>query len=108
MIDDTDTAAARVDIIDRLDSLEHRLATLDPAQQRREVHSLKGVARAFGFEAVAILAHALESEIDGFGRAAVVTAYLDAMHAAADLPPGPDAASAERLLATVRARLTPA
>lgn len=105
---DDDVAAARQEIADRLDALELNLRRLPAREIAQTVHSLKGLAAAFEFKTVAALAHALESEVGGFGRAAMITSYLDCMHDALALGTGEHPGALDKLLASVGARLTAA
>lgn len=108
MIEAEERSLARQELSERLYLMEARLSLTPRADFLRQVHSLKGVARAYGFEGVAALAHALEDEINAFANAAAITLFLDRMHDALDLPEHPHPALIEPLFATIRARLTAA
>ncbi len=108
MFDEEERSLARQELTERLYLIESRLRGMPMGEITRQVHSLKGVARTFGFEGVAALAHALEDEIRDAAGAVVVTLYLDRMHDALDLPEHPHPALIEPLFATIRARLAAA
>jgi chemotaxis protein histidine kinase CheA len=103
MIDRETLLEVQDDLCLRVQQIEIRLPRLSRAALLTEVHSIKGVARAYGLTAMATLAHHLESAIAGEAAAALVTTYLDRMVDA--LGCNDDPQTIDTLLASVNVRL---
>ncbi len=103
MIDREELLEVRDDLCLRVQSIELNLPRLSRAALLREVHSIKGVARAYGLNAMATLAHHLEAAIAGEAGGALVTTYLDRMVDA--LGCNDDPVTINTLLASVNVRL---
>lgn len=98
-------AEAREVLGDRLDDLEADLRRLSAQDLAQHIHSIKGLASAYGFKVVAGIAHALESSLAQNGPQTPVLAYLDRMHEALSSSRPDDPALLQGLLETVRVRM---
>jgi chemotaxis protein histidine kinase CheA len=105
MIDETDLAEARQALTDQLLDLERRLMGLSNRQLMQGLHSLKGLAQAYGLRVVAGVLHEVESEAGRNAPQAVLIAYLDRAHDALEADVQDDPAYLDQLLATAKARI---
>lgn len=99
---------ARTIFADRLEDIELGLDRMDLRVLRQEIHSLKGLAAAYGLSVVAGLAHALEQALTGGDGPDVfqvpVIAYLDRMGEALESPDPADPQLLAALLAAIGGR----
>jgi HPt (histidine-containing phosphotransfer) domain-containing protein len=103
-----DLQEARQCLTDRVADLEQSIYHLSPRTLFQEVHSIKGLAQAFGFRVAAGLLHALEDDLQRNGRSGPLLAYLDRTQEAIESDTLDDPAYLELLLASVSARLSAA
>jgi len=77
--DEIDHEEAIQTLGDRLEDLARKVPGLSPDAQRREIHSLKGLAACYGYSVLAGLAHELESELATGCSAGRIGDYLESM-----------------------------
>jgi hypothetical protein len=69
----------RADLCDRIDALAEQALKLRAGQVATAVDGIRRVARDYGFDAVAEIAHSLESAMARADGAVLARPYLDAM-----------------------------
>lgn len=79
-----DLEEARLAVADRLTDLEAGLLQLSTNDLKQQVHSLKGLAAAYGLIVIESLCHALEQRLESGRDDAAVLAYIDRMNDAAE------------------------
>ncbi|QCI80054.1 hypothetical protein E6W36_12680 [Hankyongella ginsenosidimutans] len=79
-----DLEEARLAVADRLSDLEAGLAQLSTNDLKQQVHSLKGLAAAYGLIVIESLCHGLEQRLASGRDDAAVLAYIDRMNDAAE------------------------
>jgi HPt (histidine-containing phosphotransfer) domain-containing protein len=90
-------------LTDRIDDIEATFAKLTDRQLKQDIHSLKGLAAAYGQAVVAAIAHALENALAQDRRSTPVTAYLDRMREALEaVVQGADPADRQLLVLLLR------
>lgn len=108
MMSDDDWQDAKQALGDRIDDLRTDYRHLPADELARQIHSLKGLAAAYGQRAIAGLIHALEDDLRTQGRATPIASYLDMMDDMLDARRGADIAYLELMLATLHSRFTAA
>lgn len=99
---DEELLEVRQVIEDRLHDLEPGLTMMNTALLAREIHSIKGLATAYGLKVCAGLAHALESALARNANRLTVIAFLDRMQDSLDcIDRRDDPAYLEQLLGSV-------
>lgn len=101
---DEELNEARQALQDRIEDIETALATVSDRALKQQIHSLKGLAAAYGLVVVAGLAHALEQALAEAGRQVPITAYLDRMNEALEASDPADPRLLGVLLGVIDAR----
>lgn len=79
-----DLEEARLAVTDRLGDLEVGLSQLSTNDLKQQVHSLKGLAAAYGLVVIESLCHSLEQRLENARDDAAVLAYIDRMNDAVE------------------------
>lgn len=79
-----DLDEARLAVADRLTDIEAGLARLPTNDLKQQVHSLKGLAAAYGLIVIESLCHSLEQRLENGRDDTAVLAYIDRMNEAAE------------------------
>ena len=96
--------SVRAELCDRIDALAEQVLRIRSGQIAHAVDEIRRTAREYGLDAVADMAHSLESAMAGADGAVTVRSYLDAMREMIGCEAlAPDAAQA--WLASINQRL---